>query len=243
MQKAGWLTGLAALGLVLWKFKAITILILAKAKLLLLGLTKASTLFSMLLSFGVYWTAWGWKFALGLLLSIYIHEMGHVAALRRFGIKATAPMFIPGLGAVIRLKQYPANAREDARVGLAGPIWGLGAALVAWMVYLLTGGAYWAAIARVGAWINLFNLAPVWQLDGGRGFRALSKEQRWWAFAVIGAMLLISQDGLLIVLLALALWKALEKDAPAEPDRVAFIQYAILVVALSALCTLEPVAR
>src|SRR3989454_12639768 len=81
----------------------------------------------MLLSAGVYWAAWGWKFALGVVLSIYVHEMGHVQALQRYGIKATAPMFIPGVGAVVRLKQYPASPREDARVGLAGPLGGLGA--------------------------------------------------------------------------------------------------------------------
>src|SRR2546430_4861243 len=82
----------------------------------------------MLLSAGVYWTIWGWKFALGVVLSIYVHEMGHVQALQRYGIKATAPMFIPGVGAVVRLKQYPADRREDARVGLAGPLWGRPAA-------------------------------------------------------------------------------------------------------------------
>src|SRR5437870_5020636 len=93
----------------------------------------------MLLSAGLYWTIWGWKFAFGLVLSIYIHEMGHVQALQRYGIKATAPMFIPGFGAVIRLKQHPADAREDARVGLAGPLRGLRAALAAYAVYRATG--------------------------------------------------------------------------------------------------------
>src|SRR5213076_3474994 len=91
----------------------------------LLGLTKAITFVSMLLSAGVYWTIWGWKFAVGVVLSIYVHETGHTQALQRYGIQATAPMFIPGIGAVIRLKQYPTDAREDARVGLAGPLWGL----------------------------------------------------------------------------------------------------------------------
>src|SRR5256885_5819705 len=108
-------------------------------------------------------------FAFGLVLSIYIHEMGHVQALQRYGIKATAPMFIPGFGAVIRLKQYPADAREDARVGLAGPLWGLGAALAAYAVYRATGVGVWGAIAHMGALVNLFNLVPVWQLDGARG--------------------------------------------------------------------------
>ena len=82
--------------------------------------------------FAVYWSLFGWKFALGFVLSIYIHEMGHVIALRKYGIAATSPMFIPFVGAIVRLRQYPANVAQDARVGLAGPIWGLGAAVVAW---------------------------------------------------------------------------------------------------------------
>src|SRR5439155_20796972 len=157
-------TGVGAIGLLLWKLKA-----------LLLGLTKGTTLFSMLLSLGVYWTAWGWKFALGLVLSIYVHEMGHVAALRRYGIRASAPMFIPGVGAVIRAQQSPANPIEDARVGLAGPIWGLGAALASLGLYLVTDWPICLAMARVGAWINLFNLLPLWPLDGGRGFQSLPR--------------------------------------------------------------------
>src|SRR5437016_2211797 len=177
--------GLGALGALLAKFKFALVFVLTKAKLLLLGLTKASTLFTMLLSAGVYWAAWGWKFALGVVLSIYVHEMGHVQALQRYGIKATAPMFIPGVGAVVRLKQYPASPREDARVGLAGPLWGLGAAAAAYAAYIGTGGGIWAAIAHFGAWVNLFNLVPVWQLDGGRGFRALTRRQRGDAAAVI----------------------------------------------------------
>ena len=76
------------LGLLVWKFKFIALLALTKAKFLLLGLTKASTFLSMFLAMGVYWTAYGWKFALGLVVSIYIHEMGHVAALHRYGFRA-----------------------------------------------------------------------------------------------------------------------------------------------------------
>src|SRR3989475_7787557 len=95
-------------------------------------------------------------------------------------------MFIPGVGAFIRLKQYPTDRREDARVGLAGPVWGAGAAAAAYAVYFATHAGIWGAIAHVGAFINLFNLVPVWQLDGGRGFRALTRPQRWIATGVIG---------------------------------------------------------
>ena len=133
--KAGWsartTTGvLGTLALAAWKFKFLAFVVLGKAKLLLLGLTKASTFLSMFAMVGVYWTRFGFWFALGLVLSIYVHEMGHVAALARYGVPASAPLFIPGLGAVIRLKQDFTDPRQDARVGLAGPIWGLGAAVV-----------------------------------------------------------------------------------------------------------------
>ena len=114
----------------LWKFKFLAVLLLTKAKFLLLGLTKASTFFSMMAAFGVYWTVFGGWFALGFVLSIYIHEMGHVAALMRYGVPATAPLFIPGVGAVIRLRQSFINPRRRcprrpgrADLGLRAPPW------------------------------------------------------------------------------------------------------------------------
>ena len=225
--------GLGALGVLLVKFKFALVFVLTKAKLLLLGLTKGATVFSMLLSAGLYWTIWGWKFAIGLVLSIYIHEMGHVQALQCYGIKATAPMFIPGIGAVIRLKQYPADAREDARVGLAGPLWGLGAALAAYVVYRVTTVGVWGAIAHFGAWVNLFNLVPVWQLDGARGFRALTRQQRWIAVAVIALMWFVTSEGLLVLLGVAAVASAGFGRAADEPDHTALLQYAFLVGVLS----------
>ncbi len=134
----GGAAGLGALGLFLWKMKFLAVLALTKAKFLLLGLTKASTFLSMFLSMGVYWAAFGWKFALGLVLSIYVHEMGHVASLLRYGVKASPPLFVPGLGAMVRLRQSFTSPREDARVGLAGPLWGLGAAVFCYAVFLAT---------------------------------------------------------------------------------------------------------
>ena len=227
--------GLGALGALLLKFKFALIFLLTKAKLLLLGLTKASTFFSMLLSAGVYWSIWGWKFAVGVVLSIYVHEMGHVQALQRYGIKATAPMFIPGVGAVVRLKQYPADRREDARVGLAGPIWGLGAAAAAYAVYRATGSGIWGAIAHFGAWVNLFNLLPVWQLDGGRGFRALTRTQRWIAAALIGSMWLLTGESLLVLLGLAAAASAGFADSADQPDPTILARYGLLVIVLSLL--------
>lgn len=83
---------------------------------------------------GVFWSLYGWPLALGLAVSIYIHEMGHLAMLRQPGIEASAPMFIPGIGALVLLKQHVDDALADAKIGLAGPVWGLGAGLVTLVV-------------------------------------------------------------------------------------------------------------
>jgi Zn-dependent protease len=231
---AGKGTVAVGLALLLWKFKFVLVFLLTKGKLLLLGLTKASTLFSMVLSLGVYWAAWGWKFALGLIASIYVHEMGHVAALNRYGIKASAPMFVPGLGAFITAKQPLHNAREEAMVGLMGPVWGLAAALVAFAVWRTTGMPFWGVIAKYGAWINLFNLTPVWQLDGAHGFRAMARTHRIVAALAIAAAFALTQEGLLVLLLFAALATLFAQEAR-EPDRRAVVLYVALVAALAAL--------
>jgi Zn-dependent protease len=229
---------LGGLLLILWKAKVVILLVITKAKFLVLGLGKMSTLLSMLAAAGVYWSLWGWKFALGIVGSIYVHEMGHVAALRRYGIKASAPMFIPGIGAIIRLHQHPATVGEDARVGLAGPVWGLGAALAAYAVFLATGSAIWGAIAHFGAWVNLFNLLPVWQLDGGRGFRALTRRERWLATGALAFTWLVTSEPLL-VLLALAGAANALAAAPEEPDTSAFGTYVGLAFALALLARVQ----
>jgi Zn-dependent protease len=217
----------------------VLVLLLSKGKLLLLGLTKIGTLASMFAFLGVYWAIFGWQLALGLVVSIYIHEMGHVAELRRLGIPASAPMFIPGLGALVRLRQRPANAREDARIGLAGPLWGLTAAAAAWGIHLAGGGPIWAAIAHLGAWINLFNLIPLWQLDGGRGFRPLSRDQQFLAAAAVGIALGITKEKMLWLLLIGALVRLFTGGRAGEGDRggdlVALGWYVFLIAALSAL--------
>lgn len=232
---AGGLTGLALLA---WKLKFAIAFVLTKGKLLLLGFTKLSTVLSMAVSLGVYAVAFGWKFAVGLLLSLYVHEMGHVASLRKYGIAASAPMFVPGFGAFVRLKQYPQSPVEDARVGLAGPIYGVGAALFAAALAWLTGWQVLFAIAKTGAWINLFNLVPVWQLDGGRAFRAFTRQQRWLVVVALAAIWFVSGESMLVLLLLGAGFRALEKTAPLAGDRRALVEYVALAAVLAAMCRL-----
>jgi len=230
-----WLAPLGVVGLAIWKFKFVLALVATKGKLLLTGLTQSGTVLSMLAAMGVYWTIWGWKFALGFVVLIYIHEMGHVAALVRLGIRASAPMFLPGLGAIVRMDQYPASPREDARVGLAGPVWGLASTVGAWGLALVTGQPIFAALTHAGAVINLFNLTPVWQLDGARGMHALARPARLGIAALVTLAFVATSEGTLLLVGLAAWWKALAAPAPPDTDGRALVEFAVLVVGLTAL--------
>jgi Zn-dependent protease len=170
---------IAAVGLFLAKFKSV-LLLLPKLKLL-------STSGTMLISVAAYALIWGWRFAAGFVLLLFVHEMGHVIQLRREGIKATAPLFVPFLGAFVGMKQLPANAAAEARVGLAGPILGSLGCLVPLVLWKSTGDTFFEALAFTGFFLNLFNLLPVLPLDGGRAMAALSP----WMW-VIGFGLLVA---------------------------------------------------
>jgi len=161
----------------------------AKAKALLILLPKAkilATSATMLVSVAAYALFWGWTFAVGFVVLLLVHEMGHVIALRREGIKASAPMFIPFLGAVVAAKSLGRNALAEARVGLAGPVLGSLGALAAALIGVATGHEFWYALAFTGFFLNLFNLLPVVPLDGGRAMAAMAP---WMWFVGFGALL------------------------------------------------------
>ena len=210
----------------------IALLLATKLKFLLLGLTKASTFLSMFAFFGVYWSIYGWPLALGLVVAIYVHEMGHVWMLRQCGIAAGAPMFIPGVGAFVMLKEHVSDPLTDAKIGLAGPVWGLGAALTALAVYIVSRAPIWFAIAQLTAFLNLFNLIPVWQLDGSRGMHVLARWERWTLVGVIVLALLVTEQRLLFIVGAVAVWRALQKDTGPGDARV-LMTFAGLIASLS----------
>src|SRR5215208_4928429 len=190
---------LGALGLVLLKFGA-------KLKALLFLLPKVkifTTSATMLVSIGAYTLIWGWRFAVGFVLLLLVHELGHVIQLRREGIKAGAPMFIPFLGAIVAMKEMPKDAAAEARVGLAGPVLGSLGALLPVGLYALTGNELFQALAFIGFFLNLINLLPVLPLDGGRAMAALGP-MVWFAgilIAVAATVIFLGPFMLLFVLL------------------------------------------
>jgi Zn-dependent protease len=199
--RGGWLKKLwgpaLAAGLVVLKFGAklkVVLLLLPKLKLF-------TTSATMLVSIGAYALIWGWSFAVGFVLLLLLHEMGHVFQLRREGIEASAPMFIPFLGAVIAAKSMGDDAAAEARVGLAGPVLGSIATLVPLGIWLLTGNEFWQALAYVGFLINLFNLLPVLPLDGGRAMAALSPWVWVGGFAGLIALTVFFPNPILLLVL------------------------------------------
>ena len=177
----------------------------AKLKGVLLLLPKLKVLTtsgSMLVSVAAYSLIWGWKFALGFVVLMFVHEMGHVIALRREGVEASAPVFIPFLGAAVWAKSLGGNALAEARVGLAGPVLGsLGAAACIPIAHA-TGSDFWMALAFTGFFLNLFNLLPVVPLDGGRAMAAMSP---WmWGLGLTAVLVLaFTHPNPIILLIAL----------------------------------------
>jgi Zn-dependent protease len=184
----------AALAVLLGKFKSV-LLLLPKLKIL-------STSGTMLVSVAAYALIWGWRFAAGFVALLFIHEMGHVIQLRREGIKASAPLFIPFMGAFVGMKQLPDNAAAEARVGLAGPVLGSIGCLIPLGIYELSGNELWKALAFTGFFLNLFNLLPVLPLDGGRAMAALSPWMWFVGFGLlVGATFAFPNPIMILILL------------------------------------------
>lgn len=179
--KKHWLRRLGPVGLLLFY-------LFGKLKYLglILQVGKFKTFITMLISIWAYAMFWGWPFAAGFVGLIFVHEMGHVFALRMMGIKATAPMFIPFVGAHISMKQMPQNAFVEAVAAYGGPLLGtLGAIGCAGAGYI-TGNPFWYALAMSGFLLNLFNLLPISPLDGGRIIGVISP--KLWILGLVGAV-------------------------------------------------------
>jgi Zn-dependent protease len=182
-RRAG--SAIVAALLLLAKFGKAALLLVGKGKFLV-------TAGSMLVSIAAYALIWGWKFGAVFVALLFIHEIGHVIQLRREGVKASAPMFVPFLGAFVAMKEMPKDAGAEARVGLAGPVLGSLGCLIPVALWLMTGNEFWQAGAFIGIFLNLFNLLPVLPLDGGRAMAALSS----WIWGVGFVLLIVLLGGM-----------------------------------------------
>lgn len=202
----------AAVAFALWKFKFVFAAIF-KLKFF-------TTAASMFVSIGAYALIWGIPFAVGFVLLLFVHEAGHALEAKRQGLKVSAPVFIPFLGAAILLKELPQDVWREFRVAAAGPIVGSLGALAVLGVYAATGRDFWLALAFIGFFINLFNLAPVWQLDGGRMISAVHPALWIPGLAGLAVLLWFFPSPILIIVVILGALQAFDwwqhRDEPGK---------------------------
>ncbi len=175
----------------------------AAIKGLVLLLPKATAL-TAIVSVAAYSLWFGWLFAVGFVVLLFVHEMGHVIALRREGIKASAPMFIPFMGAVITSKSLGENALAEARVGLAGPILGTAGAAACLVIGEAANSDFFRALAYIGFFLNLFNLLPIVPLDGGRAMAAMAPWMWFLGFGVLVALALLFPNPIIWIIVLFA---------------------------------------
>jgi Zn-dependent protease len=186
---------LVFVGLLFWKFKFVLAAVF-KLKIF-------TTAGSMLVSVAAYALLFGWKFGVGLVLLIFVHELGHVLELRRQGVPASAPMFIPFVGAFVAMKEMPQDAWREAQVALAGPILGTLGAVGVWVAAEAYDSTFLMAMAFVGFLINLFNLLPIVPLDGGRAVAALHPALWLVGLAGLVALTFLRPNPILILVVVL----------------------------------------
>jgi Zn-dependent protease len=179
---------------------------------------------TMLLSIGAYAMMWGWKFAVGFVLLIFVHECGHVIAAKRFGLNASAPMFIPFMGAFIALRDAPKNAWMEAWIGISGPIAGALGALVCHSAGEMLGMPLLIALAWSAYWLNLFNLIPVGQLDGGHVAQALSPWMWVPGFAIMGWMAFTRPNFIIWILLVASIPRLISLFRKRTPQEHSFYE-------------------
>ena len=190
--------GVAALGAKFAAYVKSGALLLGNAKFLTTGATA-------LVSVAAYSLFWGWQFAAGFVALLFAHEMGHVIQLKREGIKASTPMFIPFLGAAIFSRSLGDNALAEARVGLAGPVLGTLGALGVALAGALTGSDLLLALAYLAFFLNLINLIPVVPFDGGRAMAAVAPSMWFLGIGGLVAMILLLGNPFLLIFILLAL--------------------------------------
>ncbi len=216
------------------------LLLLGKLKGLLFVLFKMKFLFSFFAFFGLYWALFGWKFGLGFTLSILVHEMGHYWAVKRRGLKADLPVFMPGLGAYVRWYAMGIPMDGLAGIALAGPLFGLGAAVLCLGLFTWTHQQVYLALAHTGAFINLLNLIPVLGLDGAQATYALSRLQRGLLLLSAIVMYALMKEGVFLFLAAGMTWRMFTKDEPAEGSSRTMVYYLLLLFSLGAFLFIVP---
>ncbi len=216
-------------------------IVLAKSKALLGAIFKLKFLLSFSAFMGFYWAAFGWRFGIGFAVLILLHEMGHFVDIKRRGLPADMPVFLPGMGAYVRWQALGVSMETRAAISLAGPLAGFLASVACAVLWWQTGSPLWAALARSGVVLNLLNLIPIWVLDGGQAALALSKVERAALLTTSLALWLVLGEGIFFLLSLGAGYRLfLTDDLPAHPSRVTTVYFIGVLIAFGFFLRLLP---
>jgi Zn-dependent protease len=205
------------------------------------GMIRLGTILSFLAFVALYSRGAGAKFGIGFAVLILIHEMGHYIDIRRRGLPADMPVFLPGIGAYVRWRAMGVSMETRAAISLAGPLAGLLAAVSCGAIWWQTHEQYWLVLARVGAALNLLNLTPVWSLDGGQAALALSKGERITLLIATLGLWIALRENVLLVVAAGAVYRGLfASDLPVQPSRPITAYFIGVVLGLSVILRILP---
>jgi Zn-dependent protease len=215
--------------------------LLAKGKFLLTAIFKLKFLLSFLAFFGFYWAMFGAKFGIGFAALILIHEMGHYIDVKRRGLPADMPVFLPGLGAYVRWQALGVSLETRAAISLAGPFAGFLAAVLCAVLWWQTRNPLWAGRGRAGAGLNVLNLTPVWVLDGGQAALALSKMERIILLTACLALWLVLGQGIFFVVAIGAGYQVLfAGNFPPHSSRATTVYFVAVLIALGVILSMLP---
>ena len=207
---------------------------------ILLALLKFKSLLSFVAFFGFYWTIWGAKFGIGFAVLILIHEMGHFIDIKRRGLPADMPMFLPGFGAYVKWNALGVSLETRAAVSLAGPFAGALSAGLCYLLWHQTGYGLWAALARTGAWFNALNLIPLWIFDGSSATNALSKLERAVVLLVSAALGYALWEWVFGLVAAGMGIRLFTRDAPEEQSNATAAYFVAVLTGLALILWLVP---
>jgi Zn-dependent protease len=213
---------------------------LAKSKTLFFAIFKLKFLLSLGAFVAVYWSLYGMKFGGGFALLILLHETGHYLDIRRRGLPADMPVFLPGLGAYVRWDGMGVTRKTRAAVSLAGPLAGLVGAFVCALLYFRTNYGLWAALGHSSAVLNVLNLTPVWILDGGQAANALDRTERIALLVACLLVWLVAGQSIFFLVAAGVTYRLFTKDLPPLSSHSTLIYYLSLIAGYALLLRLLP---
>jgi Zn-dependent protease len=206
----------------------------------LLALFNAKSLITLGAFMGVYAQSFGAAFGVGFALLILVHELGHYVDIRRRGLPADMPVFLPGLGAYVRWRAMGVSSVVRAEVSLAGPLAGALAAVACAAIWWTTGSPIWAALARTSAWLNVFNLIPIWALDGGQAFGAFDRTDRVVIVSLCLVLLLLLHEPVFFLVAAGAIYRLFTKDLAGVAGRPTMAYMSLVLISLGLIMRLMP---